>query len=71
MKSKKKGMKNKKEFEWAITKREKRTGKIIKTVSLDADSETPEGVTNFSEYICGLMKRDKEARAKAKAEQEQ
>jgi hypothetical protein len=71
MKSKKKGMKNKKEFEWAITKREKRTGKIIKTVSLDADSETPEGVTNFSEYIRGLMKRDKEARAKAKAEQEQ
>jgi hypothetical protein len=64
-------MKNKKKFEWAIIKREKRTGKIIKTISLDADSEIPEGVSNFSEYIRDLMKRDEEARAKAKAEREQ
>jgi len=58
-------------FEWTIVKRERATGKVIKTVALDADTEIPEGVTNFSEYVRDLIKHDVETRAKAKTAAEQ
>jgi len=54
-------------FEWAIIKREKATGKVIKTISLDPETEIPEGVTNFSEYVRDLMKQDVESRKQAEA----
>lgn len=49
-------------FEWAIVKREKATGKIIKTVALEPDMKIPEDASNFSEYIRNLIKQDLERR---------
>lgn len=57
----------KKRFEWAIVKRERKTGKIIKTVSLDPDTEIPDDVKNFSEYVRDLIKQDVENRRRVKA----
>jgi hypothetical protein len=54
-------------FVWAIIKREKKTGKVIRTIALDPDTEIPENITNFSEYIRDLIKQDVDRRNQAKA----